>query len=94
MALADSSACLDKFLADRSPSPSEQFQKEEFQLRLAEAIERLPPRQRHVFIGRKLLGKSMRDLGADMKLTREAVNGLLNRAQRKLCQLMAPFEDR
>jgi RNA polymerase sigma-70 factor (ECF subfamily) len=93
MAVADSSACLDKFLAGRSPSPSEQIRKQEFQVRLAEAIEQLPPRQRDVFIGRDVLGKSILDLAADLKLTREAVVGLLNRAHRKLCQLMAPFED-
>jgi RNA polymerase sigma-70 factor (ECF subfamily) len=94
MAVADSSACADKFLADRNPSPSEQIRKQEFQLRLAEAIEQLPPRQRAVFIGRDVKGKSILDLAADLKLTREAVVGLLNRAHRKLCQLMAPFEDR
>jgi RNA polymerase sigma-70 factor (ECF subfamily) len=93
MAVADSSACLDKFLAGRAPSPSEQIRKQEFQLRLAEAIEQLPPRQRYVFIGRELLGKSMRDLAADLKKTKKAVAGLLDRAREKLCQLMASFED-
>jgi len=94
MAVADSSACLDKFLADRNPSPSEQIRKQEFQMRLAEAIEQLPPRQRDVFIGRKLLGKSIGDLANDLNLTKKAVAGLLFRAIQKLCQLMAPFEDR
>ena len=94
MAVADSSACLDKFLAGRVPSPSEQIRKQEFQARLAEAIEQLPTRQRAVFIGRDVRGKSILDLAADLKLTRGAVVGLLNRAHRKLCQLMAPFEDR
>ena len=94
MAATDSSACVDKFLAGRNPSPSEQIRKQEFQVHLAEAIEQLPPRQRDVFIGRDVLGKSILDLAADLKLTREAVVGLLNRAHRKLCQLMAPFEDR
>ena len=94
MAVADSSACADKFLADRNPSPSEQIRKQEFQVRLAEAIEQLPTRQRAVFIGRKLLGKSIGDLAADLKLTKKAVAGLLSRGIEKLCQLMAPFEDR
>jgi RNA polymerase sigma-70 factor (ECF subfamily) len=94
MAATDSSACVDKFLAGRNPSPSEQIRKQEFQVHLAEAIEQLPPRQRAVFIGRDVLGKSILDLAADLKLTRAAVVGLLNRAHRKLCQLMAPFEDR
>jgi len=92
-AVADSSACLDKFLADRNPSPSEQIRKQEFQVRLAEAIEQLPPRQRAVFIGRKLLGKSIGDLAADLKLTKKAVAGLLSRGIEKLCQLMTPYED-
>ena len=94
MALGDSSASVDKFLADRNPSPSEQIRKQEFQVHLAEAIEQLPPRQRAVFIGRDVLGRSILDLAADLQLTRQAVVGLLNRAHKKLCQLMAPFEDR
>ena len=93
-AVADSSACLDKFLAGRIPSPSEQFQKEEFQLRLAEAVELLPPRQRDAFIGRDVWGKSMRDLAAELKVTEKAVAGLLDRARGKLCEVMGPFEDR
>jgi len=93
IAVGDSSACLDKFLAGRSPSPSERIRKQEFQLRLAEAMEQLPPRQRDVFIGRKLLGKSLGDLAADLNLTKKAVAGLLSRAMQKLCQLMAPCED-
>jgi RNA polymerase sigma-70 factor (ECF subfamily) len=93
IAVGDSSACLDKFVADRGPSPSEQVQKQELLVRLAEAIEQLPPRQRAVFIGRKLLGKSLGDLAADLKLTKKAAAGLLFRAVQNLCQLMAPCED-
>jgi hypothetical protein len=44
--------------------------------------------------GRDVLGKSILDLAADLELTRAAVVGLLNRAHRKLCQLMAPYKDR
>ena len=94
MAVADSSACADKFLADPVPSPSEQIRKQEFQVRLAEAIEQLPLRQRDVFIGRDVLGKSMRDLAAELKVTEKAVAGLLDRARGKLCEVMGPFEDR
>ena len=60
---------------------------------MAEAIEQLPPRQRDVLIGRKLLSKSLGDLAADMKLTKKAVAGLLARAMQKLCELMAPCEE-
>jgi len=92
-AVTDSSACLDKFVAGRGPSPSEQVQKQELLVGLAEAIEQLPPRQRDVLIGRKLLSKSLGDLAADMKLTKKAVAGLLARAMQKLCELMAPCEE-
>ena len=56
-------------------------------------VEQLPPRQRDVLIGRKLLSKSLGDLAADMKLTKKAVAGLLARAMQKLCELMAPCEE-
>jgi hypothetical protein len=49
--------------------------------------------RRAFFIGRKLLRKSIGDLAADLELTKKAVADLLFRAIKKLCQLMAPYED-
>ena len=94
LAVADSSARLDKLLADQAPSPSEQFQKQELLVRLAVAIEHLPDGQREVLIARDLLSKSIRDIAAGLDLTEKAVAGLLFRARRKLRELMGPFEER
>jgi RNA polymerase sigma-70 factor (ECF subfamily) len=93
-AIEDSSARLDKLVADQAPSPSEQFHKQELLVHLAEAIEQLPQGQRDVLIARDLLSKSIRDIAADLELTEKAVAGLLFRARRKLRELMAPFEER
>jgi len=92
-AIADSSARLDKFLADQDPSPSEQAQKQELLVHLAEAVEQLPSNQREVLVCRDFLGKHIKDIAANLGQTEKAVSGLLFRARRKLRQKLAPFEE-
>jgi RNA polymerase sigma-70 factor, ECF subfamily len=92
--VADSSARIDNFLADRGSSPSERCQKEELLVHLAQAIEQLPIDQREVLVGRDLLGKPIREIAAGLKKSERAVAGLLYRAHKKLRELMAPFEER
>src|SRR5262249_22084854 len=93
MAIGDSSARIDEFVAAQGSSPSERCQKEELLVHLAQAIEQVPPRQREVLVGRDLLGKSIRDIATGLDTTEKSAAGLLFRARQELRKPMAPFEE-
>src|SRR5262249_44606626 len=84
----DSSVRIDKFLAAQSASPSEQCQKQELLVHLAQAIDQLPAAQREVLVDRDLLGKRIRDIAAGLKKSEKAVAGLLFRARQELRKRM------
>jgi RNA polymerase sigma-70 factor (ECF subfamily) len=88
-ALAESSARLEAFLASGQPSPSEQAERHELLLRLAEALEQLPEDQRDVVVQRDLEGASIAAVAERLGRTRKSVAGLLLRGRRKLRELLA-----
>ena len=64
--LAESSACLENYLADKELSPSEQAVRNELLLKLAEAIEQLPEDQRDVVILRGQGGASVAEIAEQL----------------------------
>jgi RNA polymerase sigma-70 factor (ECF subfamily) len=89
--LARSSACLEEYLSARGPSPSQQAERQELLLRLAAAVEELPPDQRDVVIQRDLQDESVRDIAARIGRTEKAVAGLLLRGRRKLAEILVDY---
>jgi RNA polymerase sigma-70 factor (ECF subfamily) len=89
--LAGSSARLERFVADREPSPSQHAERHELMLKLAEALDQLPPKQRDAFIQRHLLELSVAEIAAQLEVTERSVGGLLQRAVRKLRELLGDF---
>jgi len=92
-AVDESSARLDKFVASQDSSPSEHVQKQELLLHLAEAIAKLPSRQREVLVCRHFEQLPISKIAAGLELTEKTVAGLLFRARRKLRELLGPFEE-
>jgi RNA polymerase sigma-70 factor (ECF subfamily) len=90
-AVAESSARLDAFLADRQSSPSQQAERHELLLRLAEALEQLPEDQREVLIQRDLRGASVSQIAEQLGRTEKAVAGLLLRGRRKLREFLEAY---
>jgi RNA polymerase sigma-70 factor (ECF subfamily) len=88
-ALADSSARLEAWLAADQSSPSQQAQRQEELLRLAEALSQLPEDQRRAVELHHLQGCAVTEVGRQMDRSKEAVAGLLFRGIRKLRELLA-----
>jgi len=86
--VAGSSAQLNAFLTAGGPSPSEQMERQEQLLRLAEAIDQLPGDQRDVVIHRDVLGTPVREIAEDLERTEKSVAGLLLRGRRRLRELL------
>ena len=87
--LAESSAGLDAFLADRTQeSPSRAAQGDELRRRLAAAVEQLPEDQRDVVILRDLMGQPVAEIAEQLGRTRKSVAGLLERGRRQLRELL------
>ena len=86
--MAESSARIDKWLADSQSSPSEQAVRHEQELRLAAAQSQLPEDQRDVFILHKLMGASVAEIASQMKRSQKAVAGLLRRGMQKLGEIL------
>src|SRR5262245_41619062 len=83
-AVDDSSAVLDRFLADRGLAPDAEAERREVLLRLAEAVERLPDDQREVVILRDLAGCPVAEIARRLGRTEKSVAGLLLRGRRAL----------
>jgi len=86
--LEESAARLDLWLAADHSSPSQQAMRHEMQLRLADALARLPDDQRQAIELHHLKGHSVADAATDMGRTKMAVVGLLFRGLKKLRRLM------
>ena len=91
-ALARSSECLEEYLSDRGPSPSQQVELQELLLRLAAALEELPPDQCDVVIQRDLEGESVKDIAARLGRSEKAVAGLLLRGRRRLAEILKNYQ--
>jgi RNA polymerase sigma-70 factor, ECF subfamily len=87
-ALAGSSERLGAWLAAGQPSPSEEAQRHEQAVRLAEALERLPAAQREALVLQHWQGWSLAQIGEHLGRSTEAVAGLIKRGLRRLRELL------
>jgi RNA polymerase sigma-70 factor (ECF subfamily) len=91
--LAESSACVDAYLADGAQeSASQVAERRELRLRVIAAIEQLPEDQRDVVILRNLMGQPLAEIEKQLGRTHGSVTGLLLRGQHRLRELLADLE--
>ena len=91
VSLAESSARLEAWLAAEQSSPSEQAERNELLLRLADGLAALPPAIRDVVVLRHCQGWSVEEIGRHLGKTRPAVASLLRRG---LAQLREYLRDK
>ncbi len=91
-AVEESSARLERWLADERSSPSVRAGKQEQLLRLATALARLPEEQRQAVELHHLNGRPVADVAAEMGRTPGAVGALLYRGLKNLRELLAEAE--
>lgn len=90
--LAASSIRIGAWLAAEGPTPSEQAQRHEQAIRLADAVSRLPVDQREALVLHYWQGCSLAEVGAHLERTVSAVAGLLKRGLKHLREeLEAPI---
>ncbi len=77
-------------LPDRMPAPEDPAQAEDVRRVLAEALGRLSPREREVFVLRDLEGHSTGEVSASLGITQSSVRSLGTMARRRLRELLAP----
>jgi RNA polymerase sigma-70 factor (ECF subfamily) len=91
-ALDESSARLEGWLAANQSSPSQQAQRHERAVHLAEALETLPEAQREAVVLRHWHGWSLTDIGRQLECTTAAVTGLLHRGLKNLRKQLHELE--
>jgi RNA polymerase sigma-70 factor, ECF subfamily len=91
-ALDESASRLEAWLAAEQSSPSQQVERHERALRLADALERLPEKQREAVVLRHWQGCSLAEIGAQLGCTTAAVTGLLHRGLRNLRKQLHDLE--
>jgi RNA polymerase sigma-70 factor (ECF subfamily) len=91
-ALEQSSARLEAWLAAEQPSPSQQAERKEQVLRLAEALGSLPEAQREALTRRYLQSWSLDDIGRHLGRSPAAVAGLIKRGLKQLRLLLHESE--
>jgi RNA polymerase sigma-70 factor (ECF subfamily) len=84
LALDQSASRLERFLASADPSPSQQAQRSEQVLLLADALADLPEAQREAIVGHHLEGRTLADVGEQMGRSTVAIAGLIKRGLRAL----------
>jgi RNA polymerase sigma-70 factor (ECF subfamily) len=87
-ALDRSSVRLEALVPAEQTSPSEGAARAELVVRLATALEELPPDQREAVARHYLLGETLAQVGAALDRSPAAVAGLLQRGLRKLRNLL------
>jgi RNA polymerase sigma-70 factor (ECF subfamily) len=88
VALAESSARLEEWLAVEQSSPSQQAVKNEQLLRLAEALTTLPEAQQEAVVQHYWQGLSLVEVAAQMGRTPASVAGLLQRGLKALREIL------
>lgn len=83
-ALEESASQLEGWLAADQSSPSQQAERHERALRLAEALAQLPEPQREAVTLRHFHGSSLEDIATQLACTTAAVTGLLYRGLKNL----------
>jgi RNA polymerase sigma-70 factor (ECF subfamily) len=83
-ALEDSTARLEEWLADKGPSPSQNAARQEQLLELANALEKLPPRQREAVELKYFKGWKNKAIAKELDVTTAALAGLLLRGVAKI----------
>jgi RNA polymerase sigma-70 factor (ECF subfamily) len=91
-ALEESSARLEAWLAAEQTPPSGHAQKNEQLLRLAEAVDQLPPDQQEAVVLHHLKGHSLSEVAGHLGRSPAAVAGLLHRGLKKLHDLLRDLE--
>ena len=91
-ALDQSSACLGAWLAAEQSSPSQQAQRQEQAVHLANALATLPEAQREALVLRHCQGMSLADISKHLGRTPAAVAGLLKRGLSQLRQQLQESE--
>jgi RNA polymerase sigma-70 factor, ECF subfamily len=84
VALDESASRLEAWLAAEQSSPSQQVERHERAVRLADALATLPENQREAVVLRHWHGCSLLEIGARLGCTTAAVTGLLHRGLRNL----------
>jgi RNA polymerase sigma-70 factor (ECF subfamily) len=92
VALNNSSSRLDAWLAQSGPQPSAALQKQERAIRLADALEQLPERQREALVCQHWHGWSLAQIGEHLECSPAAVAGLLKRGLRQLRDALQQWE--
>jgi RNA polymerase sigma-70 factor (ECF subfamily) len=90
--VAESSARLENYLAAQQSSPSQQAERRERLLRLAAALDQLPPDQRDAVILHDLDRLSVDQVALHLGRTPRSVAGLLLRGHRKLRELLQDLQ--
>jgi RNA polymerase sigma-70 factor (ECF subfamily) len=85
-ALDESAARLEVWLTADGPSPSEEAQRHERAVRLADALAGLPDSQREAVVLRHFHDRSLAEIAAELNCTTAAVTGLLYRGLKALRQ--------
>jgi RNA polymerase sigma-70 factor (ECF subfamily) len=83
-ALAESSARLEAWLAAEQPSPSARLIRQEYLLRMSQALEQLPDEQRQAIELHHLRGQTLAEVAAGLGRSRGAVAQLIFRGLRRL----------
>jgi RNA polymerase sigma-70 factor (ECF subfamily) len=91
-ALDESASRLEAWLAAEQSSPSQQVERQERAVRLAEALASLPENQREAVVLRHWHCCSLVEIGERLGCTTAAVTGLLHRGFRKLRQQLHDLE--
>jgi RNA polymerase sigma-70 factor (ECF subfamily) len=92
-ALDDSAAHLEGWLVAEQSSPSQQAQRHERALLLAEALAGLPEAQREAVVLRHFHGCSLAEIATELSTTPAAVTGLLHRGLKNLRKALAALEE-
>jgi RNA polymerase sigma-70 factor, ECF subfamily len=91
-ALDDSASRLEAWLAAEQSSPSQQAERHERAIRVAEALAELPDSQREAVVLRHWQGCSLAEIGEHLNCSTAAVTGLLHRGLKSLRTLLRDLE--